>query len=203
MRQKLAKKHYFVITFLCFVLLGVVILYRYHVKEPDEGVTFDKLYADLKDVNKRESAYYRLIQHKQKAGDYLARTLPSEGDDLIKMYALQIIGFSGCTKCEGSLLQYVEYPDWHVRYFALDTLNKLGYDNIINISKKVLTADTNDSLIIGALTIIGERGALEDIAFMENLLKDKRYTVGVYKKVLDASVKKIRDRSAKTARGTS
>ena len=188
--KNFSKYFLFLLVFVILAYIAIVFHVNYNNTED-----FDKLYAGLKNAEKKEGSFKKFTSVGEKACDYLLNKLPIEEDALIKSDILQIISYANCSNCGVNLVPFLYDPDWRVRFFAVDALNKLEYKRLIDQLPEVILNDPNENVKIGAIMILGERGNTKDIKFLENLASRKKIYSKKYGKAIDIALDELRSKS--------
>ena len=189
--KKLGFKIFLIIGF--FIVISIIV----HINKTGNDEVFEDLYQGLKKVEAKEKSFMKFTQYNKKAGDYLIKKLPEEKDNLIKTDVIQIIGFSGCTNCEERLISLLNDSDWHVRFFVIDTLDKLNYKDMPILLPKVIINDTNENVRIEAIITLGKYGNEKDISFLEGLVSQKDYKTKKLSKAIDIALTKLKSKFSK------
>lgn len=163
-----------------------------HLTKSKSDEDFSILYAKLKDREYGAESFKQFVNRGKTAGDYLANKIASEKDDLTKVNAIQIIGITGCTNCEQDLSTFLNDPNWRMRFFALDTLDKLNYDRMSPLLHKVIKNDVNKNMKIKAIMILGKCGSKNDIIFLKNLRHQREYDDQKISKAIDIAIEKLK-----------
>jgi hypothetical protein len=66
-------------------------------------------------------------------------------------------------------------PDWRVRFFTVDTLDKLKYKNFRDLLPDIITKDSDENVKTVVIMMLGKHGSPKDIIFLEDLLKRSEY----------------------------
>ena len=185
-------KYYFLII-VCIILTYISLVF--HVNHNGNIAEFDNLYAGLKKIEQKEDNFFKFISLGGKACDYLLKKLMIEKDDLIKSDILQIISFIKCSNCEDKLISFLNDPNWRVRFFTIDVLDKLEYEKLSARLPGIILNDTNQKVKIGAIMAIGKSGNAKDIRFLENLATLKKYQNKHLSKAINIALVSLRSNS--------
>lgn len=181
-----------ILLFLIILVPFVYIALVSHLTKSKSDEDFSILYAKLKDREYGAESFKQFVNRGKTAGDYLANKIASEKDDLTKVNAIQIIGITGCTNCEQDLSTFLNDPNWRMRFFALDTLDKLNYDRMSPLLHKVIKNDVNKNMKIKAIMILGKCGSKNDIIFLKNLRHQREYDDQKISKAIDIAIEKLK-----------
>jgi len=163
---------------LCLAIACIFIALNYIsivFHQSQDKKVFETLYKNLNNVEQKEKAFAEFIKYGKKSGDYLSKKLTTEKDNIIKTDVMQIIGIIGCTNCENGLVVFLNDPNWRMRFFTIDSLDKLTYKNISSFLPNIIRNDSNTNVKIKAIITLGKYGNTKDIIFLENLLDQKEY----------------------------
>ena len=136
---------------------------------------FDILYNELKSPEQKEDSFLGFISLGEKSCDYLLKKLVMENDILMKRDLLQIIGFIKCSNCEKKLVPFLKDPDWRIRFFTIDALDKLEYEKLSSLLRHIIVNDANRQVRIEAIIALGKSGNTKDLQFLHNLAGRKEY----------------------------
>ena len=164
---------YFLILIVAIILAYVPILFDLNYNTT--SMEFDSLYSELKNAEQNEDSFLKFISLGEKSCDYLLKKLAVEKDALMKRYILQIIGFIRCSNCEEELIPFLRDPDWQVRFFTIDVLDKFEYDKLVSLLHHIILNDPNTQVKIGAIMALGKLGNTKDLPFLDNLAAEKEY----------------------------
>lgn len=180
-----------VIIFIFFILNYFSLLFH---KKQDNNIDFEMLYKNLNIIEQREKTFAEFIKYGRKSGDYLSEKLTTEKDELIIIDALQIIGFVGCTSCKDGLLIFLNDPNWRIRFFALETLEKLEYGEITSLLPNIIKNDSDRRVKIKAIITLGKYGSKKDIAFLKELSNQEEYKNKNVNKAINMAILNLKSR---------
>ena len=164
----------------------------FHLSRTSKNEDFDDLYKALKKIDQKEMAFEAFTKYEKKAGDYLVNKLPVEKDNLTKSDVIQIIGLVGCTDCEEKLIPFLEDTDWRIRFFTIDTLDKLKYQNISDLLPNIITKDNSRSVKIKAIVTLGKHGSAKDSIFLDYLSKLNEYQDKKLRRAIDMALSELK-----------
>lgn len=180
-----------IIVVIFFILNYFSLLFH---KKQDNNIDFENLYKSLNNIEQREKTFAEFIKYGRKSGDYLSEKLTTEKDELIRIDALQVIGFVGCTNCEDSLLVFLNDSNWRVRFFALETLEKLKYREIASLLPDIIKNDSDRRVKIKAIMALGKYGNTLDIVFLEELSNQKEFKNKNLNKAINMAILNLKSR---------
>lgn len=158
-----------------FIFIILVISILPQKKEFRDIKIFDNLYEKMKKNDNKEEVFLTFATHGKNAGNYLINRLVDEKDSILKSDVIQIIGFTGCLNCEEKLVMFLTDPDWRVRFFTIDTLDRLEYKKISLHLPKIIIKDTNNNVRVCAIMSLGKYGNTKDMNFLKDISKRKDY----------------------------
>jgi hypothetical protein len=133
----------------------------------------DRFYEGLRgDESTALSSYAGFIKYGTAGGDYLIKKLKTENGPGLRQTAVEIIGLTGCSDCANELTFYLNDPYWRVRFFTLDTLDKLNYGKIREALREAIEKDPHESVKLGAIMLLGKKKNADDALFLQ-ALKEK------------------------------
>jgi len=162
------------------LFIGIFILVLYvsivlHFDGNPNNRDYEHLYQMLGKTEQKEKAFMTFTKHGKMAGDYLVSKLRVERDSFIKSDVIQIIGLTGCSNCDKQLIFFLYDPDWRVRFFTVDTLDKLKCKNFLDLLPDIITKDSDENVKTVAIMMLGKHGSAKEITFLEDLFKRSEY----------------------------
>ncbi len=166
------------IKLIVFIVAFITIFYvsfTFHFTHNPVDRKLNNLYRTIKNPETREAGFAGFFEYGKRSGDYLITKLPVETDDMLKSDIINVIGHLGCTDCVEKLIPFLNDPDSRVRFFTIDALDELKYENISTILPDIIRKDNYKNVKIKAIMTLGKYGGAKDIDFLENLSKQKEY----------------------------
>jgi HEAT repeat protein len=151
------------------LIFAVYIAISFHPTRFTRNKDLENLYEGLRNAETSEKSFEGLIKYGPDAGNFLAGKLSAEKDNLIKGDAIQILGFVGCEGCLEKVLPFLDDTDWRIRFFTIDTLDKLKYKDISCYLYKIISKDSDNRVRNKAIMTLGKYGDEKDIAFLKEL----------------------------------
>ena len=178
-----------IVIILLFGFLFMGILLAGCVRNIGREEEFDRFYKGLKGES---SAYSQagFLKYGAAGGDYLIKRLKTENHPALRAEAVGIIGFTGCSDCANELTFNLNDPNWRVRYFTLDTLDKLNYGKIRESLREAIEKDSHESVRMGALLLLVKKKNADDAPFLQ-ALKEKNLNNEKVLNVIDTALENL------------
>lgn len=166
------------IKILIFIAVFITLFFisiTFHFTHSPDNRELESFYQEIKKPETREAGFAKFFKYGKSSGDYLINKLPIETDNMLKSDIINAIGHLGCTDCKEKLIPFLSDPDSRVRFFTIDTLDELKYQNISMLLPEIITKDNFKNVKIKAIITLGKYGSAKDIDFLENLAKQEEY----------------------------
>src|SRR4030042_5877090 len=124
-----------IVVFIALFFISIT----FHFTHSPDNRELDSFYQAIKKPETREAGFAKFFKYGKSAGDYLINKLPIETDDMLKSDIINAIGHLGCTDCKEKLIPFLSDPDSRVRFFTIDTLDELKYENISMLLPEIIT----------------------------------------------------------------
>jgi hypothetical protein len=157
---------YLVLLTALVILIGVVAKSRYQ-SERD----FDRMYEGLRSPVTLDNNATGFYVRGSKACEYLIGRIRGEKDPMQKAIAVNIIGGMRCRNCGDRLTPFLRDENWRVRFMTIDTLDKLGYAQMLPILREDILRENDERVLRRAVSAIGKYGDRADLALIDRLAR--------------------------------
>jgi hypothetical protein len=99
------------------------------------------------------------------------------------VHSKRMLADSGCG--------YRDIYKWRVRFFTIETLDKLKYTKLSDLLPKIILNDLSHQVKIEAIGLMGNSGDTRNISFLENLMTQKEFQNSNLSKTITIALSKL------------